>query len=129
MTNEEKHVDFETAKLLKEKGFDLEMKPHFNHHGRPGTGMLPRNWNDPKIYDDDFHSRPTLFEAKMWLYEKHGIWVDIRPVNYFKYWDAYLIEGDGFTLGIPTIPNTTPTAALSFVIKEALKTIKIKDDE
>ena len=47
-----KEVNFEIAKLLKEKGFRL----------------LP-----------DFKSSyPTIAEVVMWLYEKHGVWISVQ---------------------------------------------------
>lgn len=74
------HVDFETAKSLKEKGFDLPME----QNGRvycEGTGQIASiissdqisNWND-KCYIE-ICSAPTISEVVMWLYEKHGIWM------------------------------------------------------
>ena len=72
-------VDFERAKLLKEKGFDKPCR--FVHD----------NWNNIiDWYDNDeeyhrnseknasvYYSAPTIAEVVCWLYEKHGIWISV----------------------------------------------------
>lgn len=60
------HVNFEIAKLLKEKGFDKPTRGHIHishfHHCKNGNIPLP-----------------TIAEVVMWLYEKYGIWIHILP--------------------------------------------------
>lgn len=79
-----KPVDFSTAKLLKEKGFDKPTPKYFRYDGKECENK-PINWNE----DVGFFSRPTIVDVIMWLYEKHGIWI-IAPThdnndNYFCY--------------------------------------------
>ena len=69
------HVDFELAKLLKEKGFDKKVigrysEKHWNNAFEIGKYFVS-NYpiNDSCIY------APTIAEVVMWLYEKHGIWI------------------------------------------------------
>ena len=62
-------INFETAKLLKEKGF--------------------------RILSDFESSYPTIAEVVMWLYEKHGVWISTKGDDNktFKYelhvWNWY----------------------------------------
>lgn len=76
-------VNFELAKLLKEKGFDKPTKQRYFIAENIDSNRFPflqkecafHNWND---YDDSsttYYSAPTIAEAVMWLYEKHGIWI------------------------------------------------------
>ena len=78
-----KPVNFEIAKLLKEKGFDSK-NPIAEYWNIEEKQWLIEPWEDE--YDslhhedspDDFVflcSAPTLAEVVMWLYEKHKIWI------------------------------------------------------
>ena len=62
-------VNFEIAKLLKEKGYPFE----FITVGE--LKEVPLNI-------------PTIAEVVMWLYEKHGVWITACIVadSYFSYW-------------------------------------------
>ena len=68
----EDYVNFETAKLLKEKGFDeltpLSYSLPYGYESR----ITCRNSNDT-----DFVSRITLQMAMKWLREAHGLDMDI----------------------------------------------------
>ena len=93
-------VSFETAKLLKEKGFDEQ-------------------WN---IY---MHT-PTLAEVVMWLYEEHGIHIEIllsedHPWNSFYY--RVMKVGNYFTLSHNGDYRKSPTEAYESAIEYCLKNI------
>ena len=91
-----KPVDFTTAKLLKEKGFDENCRFGYNgsfepHHiGLIEFGYLQRNSELLKLT----YSAPTIAEVVMWLYEKHGIWIMVRRIEYKTLirWDFYVNE-------------------------------------
>lgn len=51
-------VSFEIAKLLKEKGFNIEIDYGLNQI----LNLKPT---------------PTIAEVVMWFYEKHGIWIEV----------------------------------------------------
>ena len=86
-----KVVDFYTAKLLKEKGFDEECNSYYSQALFEGTnsdweGVFPKysifkrsdyHYNSKPNFNDLWFecSAPTIAEVCMWLYEKHGIWV------------------------------------------------------
>lgn len=78
-------VSFEVAKLLKEKGFDSVMKYHYpDLNKNQEKYCLPTNWN--KFVDMDgnsnYYSAPTIAEVLMWMYEKHGIWINIKHLPF-----------------------------------------------
>lgn len=75
-------INFELAKLLKEKGFDKRVKGfydtekelHINYTDEMNTkGFANRHL--PK----GEYSAPTITEVVMWLYEEHGIWTSVVP--------------------------------------------------
>lgn len=87
-------VSFKIAKLLKEKGFDLECfyfytKPNskmfgIDEHG----GIYPIKNTAKKLYKcgkeavlniENVYLAPTIAEVVMWLYKKHSLWIIIIP--------------------------------------------------
>lgn len=92
MTNiTEDYVSFETAKLLKEKGFDWDCKQVYDL-------VRPQSCADGKIYDnfpdknpnayDELVSAPTLQMAMKWLREEHHLFIGVEPRLSFTdyYW-------------------------------------------
>ena len=70
-------VTFETAKLLKEKGFDLlciYCYDKFDMLSTYSTVFKPLNYNTSGY----LKSAPPIGDAIMWLYKKHGIWIFIN---------------------------------------------------
>ncbi len=76
-------VNFEIAKMLKEKGFDNPCYDAYNIQGN----KFSNGWCE-YIYDDEkeipFTRKdlkpqdtlaPTIAQAIMWVYEKHGVWI------------------------------------------------------
>jgi len=59
-------VSFELAKLLKEKGFDL------NHEYMVFTFSETEKYPEGELF-----LKPTIAEVVMWLYEKHEIWIGV----------------------------------------------------
>jgi len=77
-------VDFSTAKLLKEKGFDKPTPKYFRYDGKECENK-PINWNE----DVGFFSRPTIADVIMWLYEKHSIFITVTiPYSEFGKFSA-----------------------------------------
>lgn len=62
-------VDFDTAKLLEEKGFNVECNKFYDEHGH-----LNESVND--FFVPRFEA-PTIAQVVMWLYNKHGIWISV----------------------------------------------------
>ena len=98
-----KPVDFTTAKLLKEKGYDGQC---LNFYTKPNSKMFGidehyRNYpikNTPKkLYTVGEHAvlnienvyfAPTIAEIVMWCFKKHGIWITVCVIGVdgFGYW-------------------------------------------
>ena len=70
----EDYIGFATAKLLKEKGFDIPTERFYNEDGTHCCGASAYNWNDD---DGEDCSRPTLQMTMKWLRESHNIDIDI----------------------------------------------------
>lgn len=80
MTNiTEDYVSFETAKLLKEKGFDEECGCFYNNVdcGAPGLEVDGQLYYKNSALDDEEYATPTLQMAMKWLREVHHIFIDI----------------------------------------------------
>jgi len=81
----EDYVSFETAKILKEKGFDEECIYVYRHDGSEDI------WDADE--EDIACQKPTLQMAMKWLREIHDIDIVVtlhRPDNTKWYlWDAY----------------------------------------
>lgn len=84
-------VNFETAKLLKEKGFEQRTRS-YNKDGKLVTVSLTiRKFNPEKVY----YPAPTIAEVVMWLYEKHGIWISCEPYNVGRFKYLIIDESNG----------------------------------
>ena len=68
---EESYVSFETAKMLKEAGFDAPCYMQYSERGVQWNASYPENFNA----DDWGCSCPTQALAARWLREVHGIHV------------------------------------------------------
>lgn len=85
----EDYCDFETAKLLKEKGFNEKcFRTYFN------DGIISRIFDDKdEIYNENLLpsvvDAPTLQMAVKWLREVHGI-----HINVFRYPAAFLDDNN-----------------------------------
>jgi hypothetical protein len=78
-------VNFEIAKLLKEKGFD-ERPKSYNEDGKlVAVSLTIRRFNPEKIY----YPAPTISEVIDWMYEKHGIWISVFEMERSEDWSNY----------------------------------------
>ena len=133
-----KEVNFEIAKLLKEKGFDKSTlcfytKPNskmfgIDEHGRyyqirNKAKSLWITGNAATLNIDNVYFAPTIAEVVMWLYEKHGIWISVT-----KDWDvgkclgfeSIIDTNDGF---INTETYNSPTEAYEAAITYCLENL------
>ena len=120
-------INFEIAKLLKEKWFDRETLESYEYRGvehqQPSyKGRLTKN----KLLCDIL--APTIAEVVMWLYEKHGIWLknDIISINQvIKFYSSYYEISNGFTaLPVQLEGNfNSPTEAYEAGIEYTLKNL------
>ena len=88
----EAYVSYKTAKLLKEKGFDWEVRSLYGNYQQDlGFSSWSNNYN---AYDD-LYSAPTQQMACRWLREEKGIHIYSIPVAGFSYVvSVYLEQGN-----------------------------------
>lgn len=112
-------VNFEIAKLLKEKGFDNPCENRYNELGeltatKLGMNMQPNNYSDS-------YSAPTIAETVMWLYEKHGIWISVDPENDTDTWFHTVSHNKSETVfGDYTSPTEAYEAAIEYVLNNLI---------
>jgi hypothetical protein len=71
-----KPVDYPTAKILKDKGYDKISQNLWHFNGSDCIEMPNKN-------SENFgFSAPTIGEVLEWLYEKHRIWIRVTPIPY-----------------------------------------------
>jgi hypothetical protein len=106
-------IDFSTAKLLKEKGFNKLCDFLWYFNGSDCIKMINKN-------SENFgFSAPTIAEAMMWLYEKHGIWI-----NVYEYKDHAADVNDSYvfrTSHTKLKEFNSPTEAYQEAIEYTLK--------
>jgi len=83
----EDYVSFETAKLLKEKGFDEDCHAHWDlttetKTPKIGLSVSSKNWNYKWNPIQFPISAPTHQMAMKWLREVHNIFIVIEPHMY-----------------------------------------------
>lgn len=122
MFTKEDYVSLETAKMLKEKGFDEPVLSQYSKAGSVWVCSEPENFNDSK----DCFSRPTLYEAQKWILTKFGIHIWILDDMYSGKW-IYCFEKIGKREKNNSIVSeesyNTFQQALDAGIREALKMI------
>ena len=121
-------VNFELAKLLKEKGFKSESKAFYD-----GSGELLHYNHSNNVMQRFRYEAPTISEVVMWLYEKHGIWIEVRHIKTFNVnrfhiiiWD-YKDTSDYMTIhcdnGVGYEVWDSPTEAYEAAIEYTLKNL------
>jgi hypothetical protein len=73
--SEEVYVSFETAKLLKEKGFDWKTAECYSPHG----GVYRFSYGIAEICGIEQYPMPTQQMACRWLREEHKIDISVTP--------------------------------------------------
>lgn len=91
----EDYVSFETAKLLKQKGFD-EYCPYYDKEGEFW------GYHTVNHKGDDYISAPTLQMAMKWLREVHKLYISLFSFDYQfdTYGWMFLIKPLKYTEGI-----------------------------
>ena len=70
---QEQYVSFETAKLLKEKGFDIPVNTYRDDFIQHGKVVISRQ----ECLSEDFYPAPTQALAMRWLREEKHIYIQI----------------------------------------------------
>ena len=87
----EDYVNFETAKLLKEKGFNEEVKTFYSYDTEFKIYDFQEDdrWDTPNNWGENYWSVPTLQMAMKWLREVHNIEIVITPS---MFWGRYNVS-------------------------------------
>ena len=139
-------VNFEIAKLLKEKGFSWECR-HFYRKSKYDkkfylttgieyesdrdciwdwnlnggkSGMLLKKIPYPNYDKAIYYSAPTIAEVVMWLYEKHGIWIYALRMDQKEFYWSIDTDKKEFSSGENF---KTPTKAYKAAIEYTLKNL------
>lgn len=103
------YVTFETAKLLKEKGFNktVDKLIHLNQYNIPIIESPEKYYDESEVYNDYLHLKqnhyacPTKSEVIDWL-ESKGIIISPHPVTILRedgttktYWSCHIVHKDG----------------------------------
>ena len=141
-------ISFETAKLLKEKGFGLsdedyiqlpqfyeqdgtyieydvhigkKYNPHRTHLGADTIEDFEAHLTMIDNSLDDIYLAPTIAEVVIWLYKKHEIWISVDITgDLTMFW--YTIKGKGiwYTGSNVNSPTEAYEAAIEYTLKELL---------
>lgn len=135
---EESFVLFDTAKLLKEAGFDAPCYIQYSDIGiQWDNAPYPENFNA----DDWGYSCPTQALAARWLREAHGIHVssnifmdsandaDGKTVDEWTFWSFDLFDNSGKIIEERDDRYDSYEESLEVGLREAIKLIKSKDYE
>ena len=134
---EESYVSFETAKLLKEAGFEANLKTMYVEEEKDewafwDSGAKRSDYN----YFDDTIACPTQALAARWLREAHGIHVssnifmdsandaDGKTVDEWTFWSYDLFDNSGRIIEESDDRYDSYEEALEAGLREAIKLIK-----
>lgn len=112
----EDYVSFETAKLLKEKGFTENCLMRYNRVGDLVEEAYKFNWNFQTID----YSAPTHQMAMKWLREVHDIDISIIPLRSSK---EYLPRIESDSISHDAIPCKKYEDACENAIKYCLENL------
>ena len=129
---EESYVSFETARLLKEAGFDVPCYMQYSERGVQWNASYPENFNA----DDWGYSCPTQALAARWLREEYKIHVssnifmdsandaDGNTVDEWTFWSFDLFDNSGRIIEESDDRYDSYEEALEAGLKHGLKLIK-----
>lgn len=121
---EESYVSFDTAKLLKDIGFNVPVNTSYSEDRNPEYDLFPNNFN--KLQDK--FSRPTQALAARWLREVHKLHVFAKRIYEYaldKFSWGYYIQSSNyeycknFEIGFDEYEQ-----AMEDGLREAIKLIK-----
>lgn len=90
----EDYVSYETAKLLKEKGFDGECRDYYNTEGHFYSEDFKSDWNNGRGPITIF-SAPTLQMTMKWLRKEHHLNIIV---------DCYTVHAEARIMTIEDLP-------------------------
>lgn len=128
-------VSFDLAKLLKEKGYYKPLEDIFYSVYDIEDKTLMKNVHQSTLIKGKglFYHAPTITDVVMWLYEKHGIWIQTLPydtITAAKEWTATILSlnwGEDkeihyeYKLGGLNSPTYAYEAAIEYTLKFLIK--------
>lgn len=121
-------INFDTARLLKEKGFDIPVVNFYNEEGgfhQVYNMAAPENMNKVNTSEwykhNIMYSAPNISEVIMWLYEKHGIWISAFPHHLIENKYCYEVYKSTDELHTELHKFNSPTEAYEVAIEYVLK--------
>lgn len=134
-----KTVEFSTAKLLKEKGFDepcsqaykeVESPVLYVHQDKKYNNSFKKEWQNTVRKNSQMdnavinrYSAPSIAEVCMWLYQKHEIWISVLCDSgsdllfTFKIYSTKIGEEKCLVNGnIYNLPTESYEAAIEYVL-------------
>ena len=117
---EEQFVLFETAKLLKEAGFDVPCFNQYTEHGTIWHCDCPENFNKSQCTT----SCPTQALAARWLREEHHIFIMLTPVIQGWMYDLFDLKKHQYILCNEDAMTESYEVAFETALQEAVKLIK-----
>ena len=123
-----KVVNFEIAKLLKEKGFEGTKSPLWYYkdgtlHETPTVGYEGlKCWNTWDATQGVRWDAPTIAEVVMWLYEKYGVWIYPIPASTTSWYYSIESLNESFNREVKSGYNS-PTEAYEAAITYCLENL------
>lgn len=116
------YVNFELAKLLKEKGFNIPCPKIYNTLG----DLWNAHYTTMKNSDVDSGAKctaPTIADIIMWLYEKYEIWINVWMMDKNEfYWGIDTNEEEFTSDNINFIsPTEAYEAAIEYILTNLIK--------
>ena len=91
----EDYVSFETAKLLKEKGFDVKCNECYAYFADDDIRVLNLEQRKPaQLLSENRYPCITLQMAMKWLREVHNIVIVVTPSMFWGKYNAHIYEKD-----------------------------------
>ena len=122
---EEQFVSFDTARMLKEAGFDVECDWFYINDGSVDTGIVVRSTSTrDHNMTTGFSSRPTQALAARWLREEHHIFIMLTPVIEGWMYDLFDLKKHQYILCNEDAMTESYEVAFETALREAIKLIK-----
>ena len=86
-TISEDYVSFETAKLLKEKGFDEPCLMCYTYDEKLGNYGHYNSYKNSEVFS---LTAPTLQMVMKWLREKHNLVIQIELIDFLEHGEVWL---------------------------------------
>jgi len=115
-------VNFEIAKLLKEKGCNMNTIFVYKTENNTTSVLIPSGLNAMGGFFSTYPA-PTIAEVVMWLYEKHGIWINSEPRNKTQWKYNIYTKQTASVKNIMLAEHNSPTEAYSAAILYTLNNL------